>query len=140
MADEQMKPSFNKESVLGLSTFLAQQINEYAKGRPDGKEDIFVAIGALAHVAYDLVITVFGKTESDRVLLQAEMEKVSDELMRKIDAIAIEHQTNGLSNILASAHLLTALAEIYSVTRDQQIAKIEQELAQQESASTETGE
>lgn len=135
--DMGFKPSFTKESVLGFATFVANQINQYASEQEGGKVDVFVAVGALAHVAYDLLFTVFGKTESDRVLLQGEMSKISDELFKKIDAIAVEHQTNGISNIMASAHVLTALAEIYSGTRDEQIAKIEQELAQQESASAE---
>lgn len=119
---------FTEKAVLHLADSIKQHLNEYAKTHgQDGKVDFFVMMAALGQVAFEMSITTLPKTLEDRKAVHDEMRLLVENLLAKIDAVRVEYKIRGATDLVASAHLMSLLAEVYSRRRDAAILKVLQD-------------
>lgn len=130
---------FTEEAVLKLTDHIKASLTEYAKTHgKDGKVDFFVMMAALGQTAFEMAMTTLPKTPEERKAIHDEMRLLTDNLLAKIDAVRVEYKTRGSTDLVATAHLMSIVSEIYSKRRDTAVLKVLQDqvaLAQQETAT-----
>jgi hypothetical protein len=122
---------FTEQAVLSLSDHIKASLTEYAKNNgKDGKVDFFVMMAALGQTAFEMAMSTLPKSQEDRKAIHDEMRLLTDNLLAKIDAVRVEYKTRGSTDLVAIAHLMSLVAEIYSRRRDAAVLKVLQDQAE----------
>lgn len=115
---------FNRENIDKIALALKNAITEIGKTQ-EQKLDVFVILAALGTVSYDYSMAVLPRNDEERARVHAEMKNISDDLIKKLDALHIEKQYMGVSDVVAIAHVQALFAEYYARLRDDALTKME---------------
>ncbi len=121
---------FTKEMIVNLKNAINMAVNEYASKEVEGgKLDIFVILAALNQAEYELVLRSFPQDDNEAQKAHDEMLLIADKQIKLIDDTRKEHNTKAMSELLATTHVSSVLAEFYARRRDEYIEKMEKENA-----------
>lgn len=141
MAETTYETQFTKENILALKNAVNKAVNEYAEKEIEGgKIDIFVILASLNQAAYEVVLRAFPKDDDDAKMAHDQMKVIADKMIKTIDEIRPDLESKAMSELLATTHVSSIIAEFYARRRDDYLKNLEGQAVAQEEVAVATDE